>query len=62
MYMDYVVNVLGFFFFLYGGAELYGVGCFTLGDGCADGDGGVNTGGCGRRGCVERLRYWKGGV
>lgn len=39
MYMDYVVNVLGFFFFLYGGAELYGVGCFTLGDGCADGDG-----------------------
>lgn len=56
------MNVLGFFFFLYGGAELYGVGCFTLGDGCADGDGGVNTGGCGRIGCVERLRYWKGGV
>lgn len=60
--MDYVVNVLGFFFFFYGGVEFYGVGCFIFGDGCVDGDGGVNIGGCGWIGCVERLWYWKGGV
>lgn len=53
--MDYVVNVLGFFFFFYGGVEFYGVGCFIFGDGCVDGDGGVNIGGCGWIGCVERL-------
>lgn len=54
MYMNYIVNVLGFLCCFYGGPKLYAMVCFRLGDGCVDRDGGGNTGGCGQGGCGGR--------
>ena len=53
MYTDYVVNVLNFFaVFMLGQRSMVWVA--RLSDGCADEDGGGNTGDCGQGGCGGR--------